>query len=241
MRRPIPTGSRTTSPATNGSGARQCISWIDRFIEHTDNLESPTIWRKWAAISVIAAVLEQKVHVTTSKPLYPNLYIMLAGLAGAGKSRTIGAAVDIFRALPEMFMGPTSSTMAKLVDFMHDECKRKIIRMPDPIIEYNTLYFANSELSAFMPIWDLELIGGLTQFYDVEFYHRIRVSRDVDIKMERPQLNALIGGTPTNIMALIPEFAWEQGITSRIIMIYSDDRPLIDDFNTPTKSEPFGS
>ena len=72
------TVSRNTNPAaTNGSGARRCPSWIDAFVDYTSNLESATIWCRWSAISAIAATLEQKVYVTTSAPLYANLYVFL--------------------------------------------------------------------------------------------------------------------------------------------------------------------
>ena len=137
----------------------------------------------------------------------------------------------------EVFFGPTSVTMASLSERLV-QCKRQIVCLPDPMIEYNSMYFANSELSAFMSTWDEELIGGLTQLYDVEEYSRDRVTRDIHIKLERPQLSALIGGTPANIMKLIPDFGWEQGYTSRMIMVFSDEKPVIDTFNTPAKTKP---
>src|SRR6267378_5066033 len=82
-----PTGSKTTGPMINGPGRRRLTSWIESFIEHTVNLESAEIYRKWAAISMIAAALEQRVWVDTGSALYPNIYTFLVGHPGIGKSR----------------------------------------------------------------------------------------------------------------------------------------------------------
>ena len=40
-------------------GGRKCQSWIESFVEQTDNLDAPLIYRRWTAISLIAAALEQ--------------------------------------------------------------------------------------------------------------------------------------------------------------------------------------
>src|SRR2546423_776436 len=78
-RRQILMVSRSGRVQTNGSAARKCTSWIESFVDWTDNLESTELWCRWSAISTIAAVLERKVWCTTSAPLYPNLYVFLVG------------------------------------------------------------------------------------------------------------------------------------------------------------------
>src|SRR5229473_1704407 len=123
--------SKHTSPAINGAGRRKLASWIESFVDYTSNLEAAPIFRKWSAISVIAATLEQKVFVTTSSPLYPNLYVFLVGHPGIGKSRAITSAASFIREIPEIHLGATSMTMASLVDKMN-EAKRTIVNLPNP-------------------------------------------------------------------------------------------------------------
>lgn len=223
-------------PAINGAGKRKLLSWIDAFVQFTDNLESPVIWRKWAAISAIAAALERKVFVTTSSELYPNLYTFFVGDPGTGKTRAIMAAKGFIDELPEFHFAPTSVTMASLVDHMA-EAKRTIINLPHTAIEYNTLMIMADELSAFMHEYSGDLVAGLTTFYDGVAYSQGRRVKDIRIKIKHPCLNILSGTTPSNLIKFIPEGAWEQGFTSRIIMIFSDDRPVIDVFNTPPKEK----
>lgn len=214
----------------NGAGRRKCPSWIGAFVEHAANLESAEIFRKWAAIGTIAAALEQKVWLQTSAPLYPNLYIFLVGHPGVGKTRTVMACAKFYRELPEPHLSPTSMSMASLVDSLVD-AKRTFINLPNPPLEYNSMFIVADELSAFMHKFDDEIIGGLTTFYDVTApYSQRRRGNDLRILIKHPQLSILSGTTPSNLIKFMPENAWDQGFTSRVLMIFSDERLISDDF-----------
>lgn len=222
----------------NGKGARKNSSWIDAFVKHTENLESAPIFRKWAGIATIAAVLEQKVWLLTSSRLYPNVYVFLVGHPGVGKTRTINAATAFVRELPEFHLAPTSMTMASMVDALTD-AKRSLVIPPDPVVEYNSMFIAADELTAFMHKFDEEIIGGLTTFYDPNIpYGQNRRGKELKIKIKSPQLNILSGTTPSNLIKFMPEVAWDQGFTSRVIMVFSDERPMGDIFAQSVKTLP---
>ena len=140
-------GSKNTSGQTNGSGARRCQSWIESFVAATGSLESPEIFRKWAAITSIAGALEQKVWLETSSVLYPNLYVFLVAHPGVGKTRTVRAVKRYFSELPEPHIAPTSVTAASLVDSLV-KAKRTLIRLPGEPLEYNSLLIAADSCSA---------------------------------------------------------------------------------------------
>lgn len=220
--------------ATNGSGARKCPSWIAEYVKSTDNLEAPELFRQWAGISTIAATLEQKVWVTTSSPLYPNLYVFLIGHPGTGKTRTIRVARQYLRELPDAHIAPVSMTFASLVDALLVS-KRMIIRLPDGPLEYNSMTIAADELGTFIHKYDKEMVDGLSAFYDIDPYGQNRRGNDIKIKIKSPQLNILCGSTPSNLMELMPEGAWGQGFTSRIIFVFSDERAVGDDFASTTR------
>lgn len=141
-------------------------------------------------------------------------------------------AMEYIREIPEMHLSVTSATMAFMTDQMA-EAKRTIIALPNPPIEYNSLFLCADELSAFMSQFDSDLVAGLTTFYDCVPYSQGRRTKDLRIYIEKPQLNILCGSTPSNLVKLMPEFAWEQGLTSRMLLIYGDEQPVIDVFNTP--------
>jgi hypothetical protein len=132
--------------------------------------------------------------------------------------------------LPEFHIAPTSMKMASLVDSLLS-AKRTIIALPNPVIEFHSMAILVDEWTAFMHAFDDELVGGLTTFYDVVVpYEHHRRGKDIRIKIPRPQLSILAGSTPSNLIKFMPEFAWDQGFTSRVILIYSDERFIGNDF-----------
>jgi len=214
---------------TNGSAARRCASWIDAFVQDTDNLEAPETYRIWAALTTIGAVLEQKVWLQTSSAMYPNLYVFLVGHPGVGKTRTIRAVRTYAAEVENFHLAPTSVTAASLVDALVD-CKRVIINKSGPV-DYNTMMFTADEMGAFMHKWEDDFVALLSTFYDVDLYTQHRRGKEIRILIKRPQLSLLCGTTPANLLKFIPEGAWDQGFTSRCLMVFSDDRLRIDIWN----------
>ncbi len=169
----------------------------------------------------------------TSSRLYPNLYTFLVGHPGVGKTRTIRSARSYANELTDFHFAPTSVTGASLVDSLVDsliQAKRNLICLPDPPIEYNSILIAADELGAFMHKYDDEMVGILSAFYDPDPYGQRRRGGDLKISIKSPQVNILAGTTPSNLMKFMPEGAWDQGFTSRIVMIFSDERIVGDDF-----------
>lgn len=210
-------------------GGRKCTSWIDTFVKETENLYSPIIFRRWAAIMSIAAAIEHKVWLTTSSPIAPNMYVFLMGHPGTGKTRTIREARRYLRELPEPHIAPVSLTFASLIDALQRH-KRTIIRMPDAPLEYNSMVIAADELGSFMHKYDKEMADGLSALYDPDPYSQERRGRETKIKIQCPQINMLCGSSPSNIMDTLPESAWGQGFTRRVVMVFSDEQIIGDDF-----------
>lgn len=226
MPNPTLMGSRTTRGTTNGGAQRKLASWIGSFVDYTENLDAPEIWRRWAAISAIGAALEQKVYILTSAPIWPNFYNFLVGHPGTGKTRAVMEARKFLAELPEFNIAPTSMKMGSLVDRLK-EAKRVIINMPYPPLEFNSMALIVDEWGAFMHQYDDELMAGLTTFYDVNIpYEQWRRGQGgLKLQIKAPQLSILAGTTPANLLKFMPEIAWDQGFTSRIILIFSDHKP----------------
>lgn len=97
-------------------------------------------------------------------------------------------------------------------------------------LEYNSLYITADEMRAFMHQYDEEAIGVMSAFYDTDPYGQTRRGNDINIRIKSPQLNLICGTQPATLMKFLPESAWEQGFTSRVIMVFSDERQMGDDF-----------
>lgn len=151
-----------------------------------------------------------------------------------GKTRTVRAARAYAAELADFHFAPTSVSGASLVDSLLG-AKRSIVCLPDPPMEYNSIMIAADELGAFMHKYDDEMVGLLSTFYDVDAYGQRRRGGDLKIMIKQPQVNILAGTTPSNLMKFMPEGAWDQGFTSRIILIFSDERIVGDDFANENK------
>lgn len=211
---------------------RKLTDWISTFIDSTEALASPTIFRRWTAISLLSAVLEQKVFVRTTRPVYPNQYIFLIAHPGVGKTRVVNEAKHLVTGMGEgngPIMSPVSMTFASLVDAL-SRAKREVTRQPEGTIKYNSMYILADELGAFMHKYEGDMIDGLSAFYDTTPYSQERRTGDRKVTVPSPQLNILAGSTPQNLIGFVPDRAWGQGFMTRTMLIFSDQRLIIDDF-----------
>lgn len=227
--RRTPTASKTSEATTPAKGSRKLQSWISSFVEETANLEAPLLFRKWVAISTIAAALEQKVWMMSPTILHPNLYVMILGHPGTGKTRTIKVGRALYAGLVEPHLAPISLTWSSLVDCLATS-KRILIRPGTDPLEYQSMYICADELGTFIHKYENEMTDGLSHFYDAGLYTQQRRTNDLKVKIPMGHLNLLTGSTPQNLTALMPEKAWGQGFTSRVIMVFSDERIVGDDF-----------
>lgn len=165
---------------------------------------------------------------TKRGPIWPNIYCLLVAYPGVGKTSTIEEAEKYYLQIPEPHKAPTSLTGSALVDAMVKN--KRIVRGKDIDLDYNSMFMTVDELTAFLHKWDDEIIGIMSQFYGPREYAQWRRGNELRLKIERPQLNVLGGSTPSNLLNLMPENAWEQGFTSRFVMLFSDERVNTDDF-----------
>lgn len=168
--------------------------------------------------------------------MYPNVYVFLVGHPGVGKTRTVRAARNYLFEVPEFHLAPTSLTAASLVDALV-ESKRFLPLPGQEPMNYNTMTIAADELGTFIHTYDDEMIAVLSAFYDPDPYGQNRRGKDLKIKIASPQLNIICGTTPSNLMKFMPEGAWDQGFTSRTIMVFSDERIISDDFATEVRGQ----
>jgi len=223
--------SRRTTVATNGAGKRRLTSWIDTFTEHTGKfLPTPKIFREWAAITAVGATIERKMWIDTGQVLFPNLYTVLIGPSGKGKTRVIDYAnATIRKAIDNFFFAPTSVTRASLIDVLA-ESKRKLPFMgrDREMVEYNTLFVSIDELTAFMPEYNSDIVSALTKFYDGNWYKEAKRVGHVRHDIDKPNMSILTGSTPTSLMKVLKQDVWSQGFTGRTFMVYSSENK---DFN----------
>lgn len=209
---------------------RRLRSWIAGFCQHTDGIQSPLLFRKWAAIATIAGALERKVWVRAfSRTLYPNTYVIMVGGPGVGKTESIREIRHLWGTLKDLHMAPSSVSRASLVDSLW-KAKRNFLRPtdPTPFTEFNSLQIASTEFGAFLTAYDNDFISVLTDLYDCVAFNEEKRSLKEARNIPNPSLTLVAGTTPSWLGTALPETAWATGFTSRMILIYSGERVKVD-------------
>src|SRR5215475_15648865 len=213
------------------AGIRRLGSWIDSYLEYTEILPSPSLFRKWAAIFYLAACMERKIWVRTmGSALYPGLYVILVGPPGIGKGVAIHPGEQILREIPGIHVGPSDITAASLIDSLNESTRRVILTGDPPYMEFNSLSVITREFGVLVPSWDTSLMNNLTDIYDGFTVDQKRRGKDLRIKIPNPQINLLGACTPGYLNEVMPAGAWDQGFISRTILVFSGQKSIKDPF-----------
>lgn len=127
--------------------------------------------------------------------------------------------------LTNFHIAPISMTFAAMADALFESVRNRVDGS-----SFNSLYICAEEMGAFIHKYDNEMIDGLAAFYDPDPYAQRRRTNDIKFEIASPQINMVAGVTPQNLLHVLPERAWGQGFMSRVIMVFSDERIIGDDF-----------
>jgi hypothetical protein len=202
--------------------------WIDGFMSHTENISSPPLFRKWGAIATVAGALERKVWVRSlGSRLFPNMYTVLVAPPGVGKTEITWRIRKLWEGLEDHHIASTSVTKASLIDELADANRRWVdAKAADPVTHFNSLLMCINELGVLLPAYENEFMNTLTDLWDCKHYSERRRTSKIEIDIDNPQLNLVAACTPSYLMHVLPEGAWDQGFLSRTMLVYSGDRQL---------------
>lgn len=134
--------------------------------------------------------------------------------------------------LDKFYFAPNDVTKASLIDALasakQDITELHPVRIDD---HFNSMTLMADEWGVLLQSFEGDMIPTLTTLYDCTvMFDQWRRTKELKIKIERPQLNILAGATPSTLMNYMPDYAWDQGFTSRLILVYSGERTKRDHF-----------
>ena len=161
----------------------------------------------------------------------PNLFVLLVGGPGAGKSQAVSAARQIILpAIPKMSLIPASVTRAGLIDYMTENLQSRL----DPsgmTIPSNECIALSDEMQGILP--ELNDIGHLTlynELYDIKSTYKSRTRTSGEFTLQSPYCSIITGAQPAFFATSLPEQAWGMGFMSRSIMVFETQRERKDIF-----------
>ena len=202
--------------------------FFTKYFEYIGETESPAIYHRWTAISILGALLGRQVHLAFGNDvIYPNQYIMLMGSPGARKGTAMKAGKRLLKAAgyntfaadavsKEMFL----ADMGKKEDAEEEELSLEtLVSDEDPCTES---YVFAEEFNDFIGQGDLLFITRLTNLWDnlPEFRHPKLHGKSVYIY--KPTVNIFGANTQQNLALAIPSEAIGNGFCSRMLFIHGE-------------------
>lgn len=213
--------------------------WISGFMLLTENTEPPVLFRKWTAISTIAAALQRKVRMDwgTSLTFYPNFYIVLVGPSATGKGTTMSFALDIISQVPGIKLSAQATSLQAIIRRMKETNLTDVDLETGEQQFHSSLTIFSTEFTVFLGYHNRELMSALCDWYDC---HRRWTYETISRKVEEVVgvwVNILAGTTPDAIHAAIPVEAIGTGLTSRIIFVNEEKKNKLVVLPTQTQKE----
>lgn len=205
------------------------MPWMDiisAFCTLTAKRNSPELFRKWAAIGMVASACERRIWTKISQDrLFANLWVLLVGPPGVGKTQAIMQTENLLRAGKLINIAPGNMNGASMLDALAN--KPKTLKLAGKIETYHSLFIAAKEFGVFLPEYDRTFMQILNDIFDNPPEVSVqRIGRGKEtFTVEHPQLSILAGTTPSYLGEFMPEHAWSGGFTARFLMIYANQGP----------------
>lgn len=209
-------------------------------MEYTSTLQSPEIFRHWAALSTIAGALERRVWTRMAGSLlYPNTIVLFVASPGIGKSMAINEVYDFWNKTGLFNVAPTGLTKAAFIDQLASKFKHFNHNGFDR--GYNAMLLAAPEFGTLLPEYDSRFLNVINDVYDCrESPFEDRTRKDGLITIDRVHVSIIAGTQPKYLGGILPEAAYGMGFTARTLMIYAGEGVVVDLFKAAHRDEELG-
>lgn len=209
--------------------SRNTSDWIDGYVDFTSETEPPELYRRWVAVSVIAANLQRRCYMQWGmEPFYPNMFIVLVGPSGkCRKGTAMRPGLQFLRGRGEnVKLCAEAITREALIR----ELKGSKITSFDEFgreTHHCSLTIYSQELTVFLGYSNHQLMADIADWYDCGDVWTYRTKTQGEDVIRNLWVNLIGATTPALISTTLPRDAIGGGLTSRIIFVYADKKGKI--------------
>jgi len=200
--------------------------WIESFLKYTDNTEPPYLFRKWTAISCVAAAMQRKCFINwgTAMTFYPNMFIVLVGPSAAGKGTAMNPGLQILSEIPTIRLAAQATSYQALIRHLQKTNLTDIDMITGKEKAHSSLTIFSKEFTVFLGYHNDELMAALCEWFDCDenwAYETVARQRE---EVKGVWVNLIGATTPSSIRSALPDAAIGGGLTSRIIFVCEEKK-----------------
>lgn len=224
--------------------SRNFPSWLNAYMQYSEQSEAPELFNFWTGVSVIAGALRRHVWIDMLRFQWtPNFYIFFVAPPGiATKTTTIDAGHSLLAEVDGVTFGAQSTTWQALIADM--EAAVQVFETPaspSGFMQMSALTVVVGELGTFLKPKDTDLIDNLVSMWDGRIgTHKHSTKTTGKNAVVNPWINVIGCTTPGWMRSNFPQYMIDGGLTSRTIFLFADrKRQLIAYPNRKTQPTAF--
>jgi hypothetical protein len=213
------------------------------YLTYTKDTEPPTIYHRWAFLTIMGAVLGRRAHLPlVHSRIFPNLYVMFIGEPAARKSTSIKISKHLLRDSGyTTFAADKTSKEKFLLDLegateddeltgksnssKYDAITSENLWGNEGIQAPREMFIVADEFNEFAGVNNLEFFTTLGNLWDFDsptqpFTQRLKNTKSISIY--QPTVSILAGNTPELFARAFPPEAIGSGFLSRLLLIYGE-------------------
>lgn len=199
--------------------------WLTSYLAYTSQSLAPERFHIWTGLSLLASAARRNVWIEWSYEMtYPNLYVLLAGPPGCGKTIAMGIGKKMLFQVPEVRFTPNSGSLKQVIN--------EILGAYSETTGQSAVTVCSSEFATLINTSGMAMVEFLTDIFDCpspQWVHKTEGAGERVLK--NPCLNLLACATPEWIAKSMPIDLIGVGLTSRIVFCYQSKPRMLDHWN----------
>lgn len=195
------------------------MSFLQNYLNFTSGSEVPENYHFWSGVYALSAIVNRQVWLPMGQyTLYPNLYVVLLGPPGNGKSLAMDTAQTLVEDVGGINFSGDAQTKESLVRYLRDNCK-KVLDVSGSLIEITPIAMFATELSHLLGPNSGHMIDFLTTIYTKDRRYVTRTKNKGDDVIERPFVGLIACTTQDWITTYLKSDIIGGGFTRRVIFV----------------------